>query len=90
MGLNVLEPAPNSGVFVLPIMIAPAFLIRSTIIASLSGTLSLYIGDPNVVRIPLVSVRSFTAVGSPWSGPKNSPLEIAASAALAPSNAWSG
>src|SRR5437868_1403716 len=40
-GLNVCEPAPNSGVFVLPMTIAPAALMRSTISASSLGTLSL-------------------------------------------------
>jgi len=38
--LNVCEPAPNSGVFVLPRVIAPAARSRSTRSASCSGTLS--------------------------------------------------
>ena len=38
--LNVFAPAPNSGVFVLPRMIAPAARRRSTSSASTSGTLS--------------------------------------------------
>ena len=38
--LNVFAPAPNSGVFVLPTMIAPAARRRSTSSASTSGTLS--------------------------------------------------
>ena len=38
--LNVCEPAPNSGVFVLPQVIAPAARMRVTISASLAGTLS--------------------------------------------------
>ena len=38
--LNVCEPAPNSGVFVLPKVIAPAARSRSTRSASCSGTLS--------------------------------------------------
>ena len=38
--LNVCEPAPNSGVFVLPTVIAPAARIRATISASCAGTLS--------------------------------------------------
>src|SRR5204863_389303 len=37
-GLNVCEPAPNSGVFVFPITIAPASRSRRTIAASLGGT----------------------------------------------------
>src|SRR5262249_17462913 len=38
--LNVCEPAPNSGVFVLPTVIAPAALIFVTMTASRVGTLS--------------------------------------------------
>src|SRR5262245_13429057 len=45
-GLKVCEPAPNSGVFVLPIVIAPAAWIRSTIRSFVCGTLSLNIGEP--------------------------------------------
>src|SRR5262249_18413084 len=39
-GLNVFDPAPNSGVFVLPSMIAPASRVRVTMSASVDGTLS--------------------------------------------------
>src|SRR6185312_6176536 len=39
--LNVCDPEPNSGVLVLPIVIAPARCIRSTTISSLVGMLSL-------------------------------------------------
>src|SRR3954469_18042102 len=39
--LNVCEPEPNSGVLVLPIVMAPARLIRSTTMSSSVGTLSL-------------------------------------------------
>src|SRR3954468_1620927 len=60
-GLNVCDPAPNSGVLVFPMVIAPAALWRSTITASASGMKSLKIGDPNVVRMPLVGVRSLCA-----------------------------
>src|SRR5688572_2193960 len=38
--LNVCDPAPSSGVFVLPTVIAPAARIRVTISASRVGTLS--------------------------------------------------
>src|SRR5262245_21888617 len=38
--LNVCEPAPNSGVFVLPRVIAPAARMRDTMSASRVGTLS--------------------------------------------------
>src|SRR5271165_4367560 len=56
--LNVCDPVPNSGVLLLPTQMAPAFLMRSTMMASRFGTLSLKIGEPNVVRIPAVSKRS--------------------------------
>src|SRR5579863_3655146 len=56
--LKVCDPAPNSGVLLLPRQIAPALLIRSTMMASRFGTLPLKIGEPKVVRIPAVSNRS--------------------------------
>src|ERR1700730_6342030 len=78
--LKVCEPAPNSGVFVLPTAIAPARLIRSTRIASCFGTLSLKTGDPKVVRMPAVSTRSLCATGSPCKGPTEAPRACASSA----------
>ena len=45
-GLTVCEPAPNSGVFVLPRLIAPAPDIRSTTSASKSGTCPENSGEP--------------------------------------------
>lgn len=56
--LNVCDPAPNSGVFVFPSVIAPARFTRATISASFFGTLSLKNGDPCVVRMPAVSIKS--------------------------------
>ena len=44
--LNVCEPAPNSGVFVLPITSAPAARSRSTTSESDSGTCEANSGDP--------------------------------------------
>ena len=44
--LKVCEPAPNSGVFVLPMTIAPASLYRWTVNESSVGTKSLNIRDP--------------------------------------------
>ena len=44
--LNVCDPAPNSGVFVFPIMMAPASRSRDTISASSSGTFCAKIGEP--------------------------------------------
>ena len=68
--LNVCEPAPNSGVFVLPITIAPAARRRSTSSESCSGTCSANSGEPYVVRIPAVSSRSLTAIGRPCRAPR--------------------
>src|ERR1043166_7136303 len=79
-GLNVWDPAPNSGVLVLPTVIAPPRVIRSTIIASCVGTLSFISGEPNVVRIPAVSTRSLCATGRPCSGPRDAPRAWASSA----------
>jgi hypothetical protein len=45
-GLNVCEPAPHSGVLVLPTMIAPAPRSRSTCSESAAGTCSRYDGEP--------------------------------------------
>ena len=88
-GLKVFDPAPNSGVFVLPSVIAPAARMRVTISASTVGTLSLNNGEPNVVRIPAVGTRSLWATGSPCSGPSFAPRACASSAALAPAIARS-
>ena len=91
-GLKVCEPAPNSGVFVLPMTTAPAPRMRSTIRASKSGTLSAKIGDPKVVRMPFVGTRSLTAVGSPRRGfaaAAAGSRRRNSSAALACSSAWS-
>ena len=54
-GLNVWEPAPNSGVFVLPSSTAPASRARTTSRSSASGTVSAKIGEPHVVRMPAVA-----------------------------------
>ena len=45
-GLTVCKPAPKSGVFVLPRLIAPAPAIRSTTSASKSGTCPANSGEP--------------------------------------------
>ena len=45
-GLNVCEPAPHSGVLVLPTRIAPASRSRSTWSESAAGTWSRYDGEP--------------------------------------------
>jgi hypothetical protein len=63
--LTVFGPAANSGVFVLPITIAPACFSRATSSASSVGTYSAYRRDPNVVRIPAVKLMSLIATGTP-------------------------
>ena len=88
--LKVFEPAPNSGVLVLPIVIAPAARMRCTIRASVVGTLSLYSSEPLVVRMPAVSMRSLCAIGKPCNGPSGSPRAWRSSAALAHARACSG
>ena len=66
--LIVLPPAPNSGVLVLPTTIAPAAFRRSTTSASSAGTWCSKTFEPDVVRMPLVGVRSLIDTGTPWSG----------------------
>ena len=87
--LNVCDPAPNSGVLVLPMVIAPAWRMRSTSSESSDGTKSLKIGEPKVVRIPLVICRSLCAIGRPCSGPRTRPRASASSASSARASAWS-
>ena len=88
-GLKVCDPAPNSGVLVLPTVTAPAARSRATIRASWSGTQSANSGEPIVVRIPAVTKRSLCATGSPWSGPSSRPPARARSAATASASARS-
>ena len=84
--LSVTPTQPSVGVLVLPIMMAPAALRRSTDGASSVGTLSRYSGEPKVVLTPLVMIRSFTENGTPCSGPSRAPRRVTArSAAFA---AW--
>ncbi len=87
--LTVWEPVPNSGVFVLPIVIAPAARSRWTTTSSRSGTLSAKSGEPYVVRMPAVSVRSLCATGTPCSGPAGPSRRSVASATSAARSAWS-
>ena len=73
-GLYVWDPSPNSGVFVLPITMAPADLIRLTNSSSSSAIRSANIGDPDVNGRPLAAERSFTACGNPCIQPRYCPL----------------
>ncbi len=87
--LNVCEPAANSGTFVLPISTAPACRIRSTTRSSVVATWSAKRGEPYVVRHPAAAWVSFTANGSPCSGPTGWPRARCSSAAAAPDRARS-
>ena len=82
-GASVSSLCANSDVVVLPTMIAPAFLSRSTATASASGTLSAIRREPQVVRSPAVLMMSFTDTGTPCSAPSTSPRATAASACCA-------
>ena len=57
----------------------PAVRMRRTIAASLTGTYSANARDENVVRIPAVSVRSLTSIGTPRNGPSGRLVRSAAS-----------
>src|SRR5258707_740881 len=74
------DPPANSDIVSFAIRIAPALLSLSTHVASRSGTRSLKIMEPQVVRIPFVSNRSFNPYGIPWSGPRIFPDLISFSA----------
>src|SRR5262245_8725854 len=63
--LNVLPPAPNSGVLDLAYTTPPLASIRSMSRFDVSGTWSAKIGEPYVVRTPATSVRSLIGTGRP-------------------------
>src|ERR1044071_1656732 len=64
-------------------MIAPAARNFSTKAESFSGSQSLRIFEPPVVRTPAVSNMSLIVTGTPWSGPRYWPRPMASSAFLA-------
>ena len=64
----VFGPNANSGVFVLPMMMAPASRRRWTTSASSSGTWLSKSLEPKVVRRPRVGVTSLIPTGMPNSG----------------------
>ena len=66
---SVIAIVPNSGVFVLPMIVKPASRIFRTAEASKSGTLLANALQEYVVRIPAVSLRSLIGIGTPWNGP---------------------
>ena len=78
-------PIANSTVCVLPSTIIPAAMARSASVAVTGETRSAQTFEPPVVTRPSRSTRSFSAIGTPWSGPMRWPERIARSA---PSAAW--
>ena len=76
---------PNSGVFVLPMRIAPAARRRAHTVESSSGTQSSYRREACVVRTSFVTTRSLIDNGSPCSGPSSSSRMTWSSAARAAS-----
>src|ERR1700754_3552887 len=81
---SVEEPIANSSMLVLPIITVPASRSRSTIVASYGGCQPSRIFEPAVVGTPLVAITSFTATGTPASGPVTSPRSTRSAAASAP------
>ncbi len=69
-GFTELMPYANSCMPSLPRSTAPASRSLRTTVASSSGTQSLRMRDPAVVRMPFVAKRSFTATGMPCSVPR--------------------
>ena len=88
-GLSVKLSYANSGVVVLPTMIAPARARRRTMSASSPGTQCSYIFEPRVVVLPAVGVTSLIATGSPCMGPSAAPDAAASSASRARARASS-
>ena len=64
-GLSVSRRIPISGRLVLPIGIAPAPSMRSTMGAFLGGIDSANRGIPEVVGVPIKSIFSFIVKGTP-------------------------
>ena len=84
-GLKVWLPRPNSGVFVLPMTIAPASCIRCTMISLVGAIRSFSAGDPIVVGRPAAFDRSLTASGIPCSQPLRGPASAAAASRISAS-----
>src|SRR4029079_3512746 len=70
---SVLEPIANSSRLVLPMMTAPASGNLVTIVASYGGFPPSRIFDEHVVGTPRVHMLSFSATGTPASGPGSRP-----------------
>jgi hypothetical protein len=82
-GLSPSAFQPNSGVVVLPTMMAPASRRRRRNGGSWSGTRCSKIFEPNIDRTPFISTRSLIVTGTPWRAPRASPRMIASSARFA-------
>ena len=86
---SVDEPMPNSSQLTLPMITAPAARSRSTTVASYGGCQPARIFDPAVVVRPLVTIMSFSAIGTPASGPSGSPaLCLRSTSAASRSEPW--
>lgn len=68
MGLVVFAPMPSSGTFDFAIGMAPLRSSVSTPKSERSGTWSVKIGEPQVVRTPASRLRSLMAMGKPARG----------------------
>src|SRR5687768_2717853 len=77
---SVDEPIANSSRLVLPMTIAPAASSRSTTVALYGGMKPRRILDEAVVGTPAVHMLSFSAIGTPWSGPADRPAASSARA----------
>jgi hypothetical protein len=80
---SVEEPIANSSRLVLPrigILFARIFL---TTVASYGGTQPCKIFDPAVVAMPIVARLSLTAIGTPASAGRDSPLDLRSSTCFA-------
>src|SRR5437764_4973022 len=86
---SVEDPIANSSRLVLPITTAPAACTRSTTVASYGGRQPSRMRDEHVVGRPCVHMLSFSASGTPASGPGSSPCATAASTASAAPRATS-
>src|SRR3954468_19862884 len=80
---SVLDPIANSSRLVLPTTTAPAARRRSTTVASYGGRQPSRIRDEQVVGTPRVHMLSFSATGTPASGPGSRPAATTASTAAA-------
>src|SRR3954465_8859571 len=70
---SVLEPIANSSRLVLPMTTAPAAASLPTTVASYGGFHPARIFDEHVVGTPRVHMLSFSATGTPASGPGSCP-----------------